>query len=72
MLSGDHKLKVGEIVKVKLSSKDPNSDYDGNYYLTRVEHRYSQEGGMVDLVGAAGMGGFRTIFNGKRDAGKGG
>lgn len=61
---GNGKITVAEVLKLDLQSSGKD---DGKYYLSRVIHKFSNEGGLVELVGASGMGGYRTMFEGKRD-----
>jgi phage protein D len=61
---GNGKIKPGEIVEVKCD--DPR--FDGKYQVSSVRHSYAHSGG--GLGTGSTMGGYRTQFQLKRDAGK--
>lgn len=62
---GNAKIKVGDVIKLEV---DGSSKDDGNYYLSRVVHKYSHEPGLGSLLGDEVINGYCTIFEGKRDA----
>lgn len=61
---GSHKIKLAQVIELELGN--PSKD-GGKYYLSRVIHKFSNDTGLAELLGGEGMGGYRTIFEGKRD-----